>query len=201
MARRTTTKTKPVEVEPEELDDEIEDLDEDEVEEEEPEPAPVKKRGRPTKKAAVVVEDDDDIEDEDEDAQDDDEEEKPAKAKRTPPKRPTIEFGTAWLAGFVNEKLDTNHTPYSLRNLVRKMVKEGAFDRAVGEDRSRYEFTGPKDKAALAIVKYVEAAGKEVKSNRSDNLAKARAARKANLEAKKKAVEVDDDDEIEELDD
>jgi hypothetical protein len=222
MARRTT-KAQPA-PEPEELDDELtelDDIEEDEIEEEpEPEPAP-KKRATRSRKAAPKPEpepepeeeDDDELEDVADDDELEDEEEAPAKGKRQPPKRRVIEFGTNWLAEHVNEKCGTSHSPYTLRALIRKMVKEKAFDRNVGEDRSRYEFSGPKDPKVLAIVKYVNAEKDKPKVDRSENLKKAREARAAKAAEKKNAKgaktrskaavieeDDDDDDDIEELD-
>jgi hypothetical protein len=191
MPRRTKATPAP---EPEELEDELDDLEEDDVEEEEPEPvkkAPVRRtRKTAVKKVAPVVDDDDD-------ELEDDEEEKPA--KRTPPKREPIEFGTAWLANLANDKLGTNYTPYTLRAAIRKLIKDGVYDRAVGEDRSRYEFSGPKDPAVAAILKALKSMPEKSTGNRSDNLKKAREVKAARAAARK--AEIEDDDEIEELDD
>jgi hypothetical protein len=122
-----------------------------------------------------------------------DDEEEPA--KKAGPKRAPIQYGSAWAAEQVNELAGTQHSAYTLRALIRQMVKAGAFDRAVGEDRSRYEFTGPNDKKLAAIVKFAKKKAAEPKASRTDALEKARAARAANLAAAKAAKEEDSDEE------
>lgn len=196
MARRTATKAKAKPApEPEEIEevDELEDdntLGDEEVDEE-PEPAPKPRRRKAAAKPAPV-EDDEDSDDE-LDEVDDDEDETPA--KKTGPKRAPIQYGSAWAADYVNEQAGTQHSAYTLRTLIRQMVKAGAFDRAVGEDRSRYEFTGPKDAKLVAIVKFAKQKASEPKASRTDALEKARAARAKNLAAKKAAEAEDSDDE------
>lgn len=213
-ARRTSTRAKAQPApEPEDIDEDIDDL-EDEVEEE---PAPVKKApARRTRKAAAKPapepepeedEEEDVAEADDDDELEDEEEAAPAKSKRQPPKRKEIQYGTKWLAEYVTEKLGVDVTPYKLRDLIRKMVKADKFDREVGVDRDRYEFSGPKDPKVIAVLKEIKGGALERKSTgNADNLAKARAKRAENLAAKKKAAPVEDveeleDDDIEELDD
>lgn len=190
-AARTRAKAQP---EPEVVEeDDIEELDE------ETEPTPAPKR-RATRKAApkVVEPEEDELEDVDDDAEELEDEDDEPKAKKGP-KRAPIEFGSAWLAEHVNDACGTSHTPYSLRTIIRSLVKKGEYDRAVGEDRSRYEFTGPKDPRVLAIVKAIKAGAGEKKerTGNADNLAKARAARAKNLAAKR-AAEAEEDDDVEE---
>jgi hypothetical protein len=216
-ARRTSTRAKAQPApEPEDIEDDIDDL-EDEVEEE---PAPVKKApARRTRKAAAKPapepepeedeeEDEDVAEADDDDELEDEEEAAPVKAKRQPSKRKDIQYGTKWLAEYVNEKLGVDVTPYKLRDLIRKMVKDNKFDRNIGVDRDRYEFTGSKDAKVIAVLKEIKGGALERKSTgNADNLAKARAKRAENLAAKKKAApvedveELEDEDDIEELDD
>jgi hypothetical protein len=193
MARRTATpkaKTKPA-PEPEEIE-EVDELEDETEVDEEPEPAPKPRRRKAAAKPAPVEDDEDDELDEVED----DEEEAPA--KKTGPKRAPIQYGSQWAAEFVNEQAGTQHSAYTLRTLIRQMVKAGAFDRAVGEDRSRYEFSGPKDAKLVAIVKFAKQKASEPKASRTDALEKARAARAANLAAKKAAEAEDSDEDVEE---
>lgn len=193
---RRTRKAAPKAVEPEELEeiDELEDETDDiEDDTDDVEPEPVKKTTR--RKKAPEPEPDDDLEDVDE-LEDDEEENAPK--KRQPPKRAPIQFGSAWLAGVVNEKLGTDHNAYTIRGLVRRMVKAGKFERAVGEDRSRYEFTGKTDPRVKEIVAFVKEAGTEIKSSRTDNLAKARAKAAENRAKRAAEAEEDEDDEIDE---
>lgn len=184
------------------LDEELEDLDEPEEIEEEA-PPPKRRPGRPRKVVAEPepVEDEEIDEDELEDLDDlDDEvEEKPAK-KVAAPKRKKIEYSTAWLADLINEKLDKSVTPYQLRDFIRKLARKGQLQRDIGVDRSRYEWTGPKDPEVLFIFKQVKAGAldREKKGN-LENLRKAREKRAANLKAQREAEAAEDDvDEIEE---
>ena len=137
-------------------------------------------------------EDDEELEDVAEEGDEDQAEDKPARRK--------IEHGSAWLAEYVNEQCGTEHTAYTLRALIRGLVKRGEYDRNVGEDRSRYEFTGPKDPKVLAVIKAIKAgAGKKAdKSERVANLEKARKAKAAKKEAAEKAKQ--EEETIEELD-
>lgn len=222
------------------VEEEIDDLDEDDVEET---PAPKKKapaKKRVAKKPAPEPEpeeDDDDVEDEEEEApapkkrrvkakpvvedDDDEDDEEPAKAKRTPPKRAPIEYGTSWLAQHLEAKTGTAYTPYDLRVLLRKLAKKGILDRQIGVERARYEFSGAKDPVVVEIVKAVKSGEIEkTKKEALDNLKEKAAAKKAAAgqgPAKKKAkkpkveeVEEDDvdldeededDEDVDELDD
>ena len=113
----------------EELDDDLDELGEDETEEE-----------------------DDDLVDELEEAPED-----APKPKRKPPVRPAIEFNSAWLAEYLNSQANSTYDARGLRVLLRKLANAGVITRVVGEDRSRYDFTGGPDsptvKAILAAVK------------------------------------------------
>lgn len=194
--RRTSTKaTKPAPA----AEPEVEDLELDDVEEA---PAP-KRTTRRTKAAAKpapepVEEDDDELEDVAEDA-DEDEDEAPAK-----PKAKKIEHGSQWLAEYVNEQCGTEHSAYTLRALIRKLVKEGKYERAVGTDRSRYEYTGPSDPKVKAIIAAIKAGADKKNTDRADNLKKAREAKAKKAAEKAKsapAEEVEElDEEIEDLD-
>ena len=177
------------EVEAEVTDDDVDDLEVEDVEDE-PEPAPKKTRA---KKAA-------------------DGEEKPAK-----PPREVIEYGSAWLAEHVNAEAGTTYNAFAIRTLLRRLVKEGLVKRDVGEDRSRYNFTGgAKDPVAVAVVKYVKSGADEAAKKAKIAEAKAAAAAKKAAEApaesaakparktKAKAApapEPEDDDEDEEIED
>lgn len=97
-------------------------------------------------------EEDDDLVDELEETPED-----APKAKRKPPTRPAIEFNSAWLAEYLNSQASTSYDARGLRVLLRRLANEGVITRVVGEDRSRYDFTGGPDsptvKAILAAVK------------------------------------------------
>lgn len=220
MARRTagttaapTKKTRAKAAKPEAADEvelDLEDLEpdeiEDDVEETEPEPAPRRKKAKVAAKAPVAKktkkviepepEEDDELEELDEDDEDEPEE-KPAK-KKAAPKARKIEFGSKELAAYITEKTDKEVTAYQLRDLIRKMARKGEFEREVGEDRSRYEWTGPKDPAVRAILKAVQGGALEKsKAGNLENLKKAREVRAANSKkAKSKKVE-----EVEEIED
>lgn len=161
-----------------------------------------------TKKAApvaVVEPDEDDVEElDDADELEDEADEDAAEETEEKPKRKKIEYGSAWLAELVNEKLGTEHSAYTIRALIRKMIKDDSvddkFERTVGEDRERYEFTGEKDPKVRAVLAYVKKAKSAPKKDASDNLAKARAAKVAKAKAKA-AEEVVEEDDAEDLDD
>lgn len=97
-------------------------------------------------------EEDDDLVDELEETPED-----APKAKRKPPTRPAIEFNSGWLAEYLNSQAGTSYDARGLRVLLRRLANEGVITRVVGEDRSRYDFTGGPDsptvKAILAAVK------------------------------------------------
>lgn len=221
-ARRTRQKAKPQpEVELEEEIDELDedDVEEDEIEDEEPEekPAP-KRRGRPAKtpaaaekparrrKAAPEPEPEDDDEDDDELEDLEDEPEEKPKAKRKPPARTAIEFDTKWLAAHINRQLGTNISTYTLRDLIRRLARKGEVQREVGTDRARYEWTGPKDPAVKVIMAAVKRGDTDkAKTEKLDNLKKARAAKGKKKPAPEPVEEIEDDeledDELEDLED
>lgn len=159
----------------EELEDEVEDdgleeLEEDEVEET---PAPKAKRT----KAAPAADGE--------------------KPKRQPPVKPTIEFGSPWLAAYITENTDETYDARGIRMLLRKLANDGKLQRQVGVERSRYEFTGEKDPivvAVLAMVKSGEAkALKQAGLQKVKDEAAAKKAAKAAAKAKAAPVEEDDD--------
>jgi antitoxin component of RelBE/YafQ-DinJ toxin-antitoxin module len=154
-----------VEDELEELEDETEDDEEtedddleelEEVEEEEPEEQPKSRKAKAAKKAAA-------------------------------PKKSTSDgHNSQWLAEHVSQATGKDVDSRQLRMILRKLAKEGALAREVGEDRTRYSFTGPNDPTVKAVIKAVKEGATERKSN-VDNLKKAReakAAKKASAPAK-----------------
>lgn len=190
--RRTTTKARPAK--PAAPVEEIEDLELDDVEEEEVEEVkPVRKapaRRKPAAKKAPEPEPEEDDLDEDEE----DEEPEPAPKKRGRPaaakkaaadekpraasKRPEIEFGTAQLVDHVNVVCGTAYKAYDLRVLLRKMAKNNELDREVGEDRSRYSFSGPKDPVVIALVKKIKSGAVEESKKEAIDTLKAKVAAK-----------------------
>jgi hypothetical protein len=174
-ATKTKAKAAPV-VEPDE--DEFEDMEDDEA-----------------------TEADDDLEELDE--SDEDEADEKPKAKRKPPVRPTIEFGSPWLAAHVTEVTGETFDARGIRMLLRKLAKDGKLERVVGETKTRYEFTGPEDKTVKAVITMVkDGTAKELKRAglekvKADSEAK-RAAKKA-AKAKAAAEAADEvEDEVDE---
>lgn len=161
--RRRGAKAKPA---PEPEIDEIEDLEEDEVEEVEEKP-----RKRSAKKATAKT-------DENVDG-------KKASARKE------VTNGTQWLAEHVNKLLGTEYKAYDLRVILRKMAKDGTLDREVGEDRSRYDFEGPKDPVVLALVKKLKAG--DLEKDRREKLA---ALKDKKAKGKKAKAKSEDDDEV-----
>jgi hypothetical protein len=176
--RKAATKPAP---EPEVVEDEFEDMEDTEDED----------------VAAETGEDDlEELEDGDEVEAD----EKP-KAKRKPPVQPKIEFGSPWLAAHVTEVTGDNYDSRAIRMLLRKLAKDGTLERTVGEDRGRYEFSGPKDPIVLAIVKMVkDGTAKALKQEGLQAVKDAAAKKRADAKAAKAAeAEGDDEDDMDEV--
>jgi antitoxin component of RelBE/YafQ-DinJ toxin-antitoxin module len=118
----------------EEIDELEEPADDDALEEleEEPDPAPAAKRTRGAKKA-------------------------PAPLKKPPPTDPSEQFDSTWLAEHVTEETGVQYDSRAIRMLLRKLAKNGALAREVGEDRSRYIFPkGANDPTVRAVIKMVK---------------------------------------------
>ena len=62
-------------------------------------------------------------------------------------------YGTAWLVEHVNEELGTDLDGKALRVILRELTEDGVISR---DDRSRYSFKGPRDRAVLAVIKRVK---------------------------------------------
>lgn len=158
------------------VDDELEELEELEDE------APAPKAAKKTSKRAAAVED-----------------EKPAKKSRraaSEDDEETQAYGAAWLAEYVNEQTDKTYTAANIRVLLRKLAKDGTLDREVGEDRSRYAFTGPNDPVVKAVLKHVKEGALE--KEKAERLADVKA-KKAAKAASKKAAPVEEDEDEDEV--
>lgn len=148
-------------------------------------------RARRTTKAQPApepepVEEVDELEDEVEDLEEEDAEEEAAPAPKTKAKpaakaAPAVETkGTTWLTEHVNEQAGTSYNSAAIRILLRKLVKDGVLSREIGTDRSRYDFSGPKDPTVLAVVKAVKAGAiKEARDEKLGKLKEGAAAKKA----------------------
>lgn len=174
---------------------------------------------RTTKKAAPKPPPVEDIEELDEDddleelEEDEAEETAPAKSKKTASAAASITFGVQDLVKLINSTTKTGKTvdARGLRTLIRKMARDGSnrVEREiVAGNRTRYDWTGPKDPEVLKIVKAFE--GGELEADKQEKLAalKARKAeqgpkdKKVTGKKKKAAVVVEeDDDEDEDLED
>jgi hypothetical protein len=123
--------------------EEVADDDLEELEEEEPEPVPAK---RTRAKAATA----------------------PAKATKAAPakatkaaaaaapKAETSENDSNWLASYVSEETGIEHDGRAIRMLLRKLAKDGVFEREIGTDRGRYVFPkGANDTVVKAVLKMV----------------------------------------------
>lgn len=151
MARRTTRKASVEELEPEEL--EVEETEEETDEEVFPEEA----------EEDDEVDEFDELEvDEDEEEGEEDEEEEPAPkpvskrrkatSSRAAPKQVEPAFGTRQLVEHVNAKTGKSLDGRAVRMVLRKLSREGVIEREVGEERTRYSFTGPNDPQVKAVV-------------------------------------------------
>jgi antitoxin component of RelBE/YafQ-DinJ toxin-antitoxin module len=162
----------------EEVEDELEELEEDTDEDED------------------TGEDDDleeleEVEEEEPEEQPKSRKAKAAAKKAAAPKKSTQDgHNSQWLAEHVSQVTGKDVDSRQLRMILRKLAKEGALAREVGEDRTRYSFTGPNDPTVKAVIKAVKEGATERKSN-VDNLKKAReakAAKKAAAEAPAKSA-------------
>lgn len=162
-------------------DDELDELEElDEVE-----PAPKKsssKKAAPKSRRAA----------------DEDEEETPRSKKgrrASADDEESTAYGAKWLAEYISEETGKELTSVNIRVLLRKMARDGSLDREVGEDRSRYSFSGPNDPIVKAVLKHVkEGAIEKEKAERVADLKERKAAKKA---SKAKAAPEPDEDEDE----
>lgn len=160
--------------------DEIEELDDpdDALEEleEEPAPAPTKRAAKkaPAKAAAAPA--------------------KATPAKRTtkaaaaPAAEPSSEYDSNWLAEYITEETGVNHDGRAVRMLLRRLAKDGAFDREIGTDRSRYTFPkGAGDPVVRQVLRMVKSG--EATAVRREGLETARASKaaKSTAPAKKTA--------------
>lgn len=84
-----------------------------------------------------------------------------AKTETTAP-APKVEKGTAWLAEVIEQKTGKSYTPYQLRILLRRLVKDETIERGEG----RWEFKGVTDPTVKAIIAAVKA-GKLEESTRA----------------------------------
>lgn len=123
-------------------------------------------RTRTKAKAAPVVETDDDAFEELEDIDEtEDAEEAPAPTKKrtatksTAPAKSDSTLGSVWLAEHVAEVTGTEVDSRGIRMYLRRLARDeesSVFDRAVGEERSRYAFKGPNDPIVKAVVRMVK---------------------------------------------
>jgi hypothetical protein len=147
------------------------------------------------------VEDIDDLEeDEVEDVEEEPEEEPAPKSrkKKTAESKKKAEVptnGTQWLADHVNSVLGTEYKAYDLRVVLRKLAQKGKLQREVGADRSRYDFSGPKDPVVLAVIKMLKSGELE-----RDKKAKLDQLKAKKTVSKKPAKPADDEEVGDELD-
>lgn len=120
-----------------------------------------------------------------------------AKTETTAP-APKVEKGTAWLAEVIEQKTGKSYTPYQLRILLRRLVKDETIERGEG----RWEFKGVTDPTVKAIIAAVKA-GKLEESTRAgtDEAKKAEKKPASKSRAKKPAEPVEEADEDEEITD
>lgn len=140
---------------------------------------------------------DDDLE-ELEETEDDEAEEAPktkakakgtTKAKTTKAKAEVPAFGSAELAAHITSTTGQAYDARSVRMLLRKLAKtEGSpLQRAIGEDRGRYSFSGPTDPAVKAIVQMVKSG--EAQAIKREGLDKVKKDAEAKKAAKTEVVE------------
>lgn len=191
--RRRAAAAKPA-PEPEVVEDEFEDVEDEDVEDGDIEES----------------DEDDDLEEVGEDEEPNEAPKSKTRAKKatgtapkkdTAPKRPVIEFGSAWLAAHITEVTGESFDGRGIRMLLRKLAKDGAFQRDVGVTRDRYNFSGAKDPVVLEVIKMVKSgAAKELKQAGLQGVKDRAAAKKAEAAKAKTAAPVEED-EMEEVED
>lgn len=126
-------------------------------------------------------------------------------AKNTTTEKPAasnkVEKGTTWLAEVIESKTGKSYSPYQLRILLRKLVKDGEIERGEG----RWEFRGVTDPNVKAIIAAVKAGKMEQETKEKTKAAK-EAAKKDEVKATTKRKPepepvVEDDENDEDLDD
>lgn len=190
--RRSAAKAKPA-PEPEVTEDEFEDMEDEDTEADE------------TEDGDVEGTEDDDLEELEEDEAPAPPKKTRAKAaaadgekpKRTPPTRPAIQFGSPWLAAYVTEHTDETYDARGIRMLLRKLAKDEVFQREVGVDRNRYEFSGPKDPVVVAVLAMINSGAAKALKQAGLEKVKADAAAKKAAKAKEAAEVAEDAEEME----
>lgn len=138
-----------------------------------------------------------------------------AVAKKTPVKKQTaakpapkaeapatqeVTYGVADVADLINTKTGKVVKTRDLRNLLRKMARDGRLDREiVAGNRARWEFDGPTDPRVEAIVEAFESG--ELEADKQEKLAALKERKAAQRAAAKEAAEAEgegDDEELEE---
>lgn len=147
-----------------------------------------------TKSKAKVEEEEVELEELDEETEEEDDE---------PAAKEDDIWGVRQLCDYVEEKTGTEYKPREMRNLLRKMARDGRIDREIiPGNKARYEWSGPGDAEVKAVVKAVK--GGEIEAAKKEALDKLKAdkAKKDAAKAKKgskgkgkKAPEPDEDDE------
>lgn len=99
-----------------------------------------------------------------------------------------VTFGVRDLCDLLKKKTGDDVTPRNLRNLIRKMARDESKRvnrEIVAGNRTRYDWTGPKDPEVIAIVKaYTDG---ELEADKQEKLA-ALKAQKQKKDAEKKAA-------------
>lgn len=109
--------------------------------------------------------------------------------------------GTQWLTDLVNEKHGTSYSNFQMRDMLRRLAKNGEIE---GKERgARYNFSGEKDKTVKAVLKYVSSG--QADKDRREELDKVKENKKAkDQKPSKKAKEApaaeEDIDDLDDLD-
>lgn len=122
-----------------------------------------------------------------------------AKTAPAKPKQPHPVKGTAWLVDHVNEKTGKDVKSADLRNLLRKMSRDGDLDREIGS--GRYSFSGERDSVVRAVVAAVKAgkierAKKEALTKLKTSAPKGRKRNQPEPEPDEELDDFEDDDEL-----
>ena len=102
------------------------------------------------------------------------------------------EFGVRALIALIKERTGKDYKPREVRNLLRKLARDGAIDREiVPGNKTKYAWDGPSDPEVKAVLKAVK--GGAIETAKTEQLNKLKADKAAKKAAQEAEVEDDDD--------
>lgn len=106
----------------------------------------------------------------------------------------TSEFGVRDLIALIKERTGKDYKPREVRNLLRKLARDGAIDREIiPGNKTKYAWDGPSDPEVRAVLKAVK--GGAIETAKTEQLNKLKADKAAKKAAEAEADVEDDEDE------